>query len=303
LLLPARSRAWWLGQAVGEKMRMRADIEMPPEYQGRVVSRSKALGSAGRAAGRKEADESESEGDDADSDGDEGAEDGEMEEEEEEGGEEEEDSDADEDGGDDEDEEDEEEEEEESGRGEEEEEASDVEALEAAQAANLIKLVQVESKDKEKAQHARNQRALSDTVLEARIRLQKPLALAARLPRGPAMQAFVESGGRADTSLAQAARECRSEARELLEEFLALRSALWAQTPALPTPGAWATRGADEEGDGGGAGGKRKREEELAGLWERLVSADREMDTFRDATIDKWNAKVLLACCLLVACV
>ena len=302
-------------------MRMRADIEMPSEYQGRVVSRSRALRSAGGVARNKKtlrADERDTDNDEASLNAEEATEDDETEEKDDDDDEEEEEEDSDADEDEDEDEEEVDEGVDESTQklgnrsskkswredgeeeDDEEDEVSDVEALEAAQAANVIKLVQVESKDREKAQHARNQRALSDTVLEARIRLQKPLALASRLPRGGAMHAFVQSSSRGDdSSLAQTAQECRFQARELLEEFLGLRSALWAQTPALPTPGSWATRGGDGEGEGdemvpGGAGGKRKREEELAELWERVMAADREMETFRDATIDKWNDKVML---------
>ena len=69
---------------------------------------------------------------------------------------------------------------------------------------------------------------------------------------------------------------------------LALCASLWSNTAALPNPGAWKTRG-----DDGGAG-KRKREDDVEEVWGRVMGADSEIETFRDATIDKWNAKVML---------
>lgn len=159
-----------------------------------------------------------------------------------------------------------------------------------------MKLVQVESKDREKAQHARNQRALTDTVLEARIRMQKPLTLAARLPRGAALDAFCKGtarGGSSDAALAPLVQDCKHEAKELVEQVLAMRAALWSHNSTLPTPGAWKTRAHAAVHDAA-RGGKRKREEEMEKLWERIAAADAQIETFRDATIDKWNAKVML---------
>lgn len=271
---------------------MRADIELPSEYMGRVVSRSKALKNAGKVQSKRARsgdDESDS-GRDLDSAG---SEEGDSHSDGEEEEEEARDQDTDEE--DDQDEEDDDE-----GDDDEENDPSmrEVEELEAEQEASMIKLVQVEDKDRQKAQHARNQRALSDTVLEARIRMQKPLALAARLPRGDAMKAFCKKSqktGNDDSSVAALARECRAEATELVEELLALRSALWTQNSTLPAPGDWKTRrdaGGEEQGDGAG---KRKRgEEDVAALWERIAAADDEFMAVRDATIDKWNSKVML---------
>lgn len=64
-------------------MRMRADIEMPSEYQGRVVSRSKALRSAGGVARNKKtlrADERDTDNDEASLNAEEATEDDETEE-------------------------------------------------------------------------------------------------------------------------------------------------------------------------------------------------------------------------------
>jgi protein AATF/BFR2 len=279
---------------VEEKMRMRADIELPSEYMGRVVSRSKALKSAGRSKAKtQESDDDESEAG-SDLEGSD-SEDGEDDDEDQADGSEEEDQErargAMADASDEEDEEEDEEDEEED------ESMREVEELEAEQEANLIKLVQVEDKDRQKAQHARNQRALSDTVLEARIRMQKPLTLAARLPRGDAMTAFCKKAkrtGDAGVSFASLANECRTEASELVEDLLALRAGLWAQNPALPAPGEWKTRRETGEAEDGGGVGKRKREDDMAALWERVSAADEALVPFRDATVDKWNSKVML---------
>ena len=264
----------------GEKMRLRADIELPEEYQGRVVSRRKALKTAGARWAPDSADEgsggasdsnngaSTDEDEDSegtaksDEDGDEGE--GEEEEDEEVGSQ---------------DGEEEDDEEEEAGR--ENPATRELEDLEESQQANVMKLVQVASSDREKAVHARNQRALSDIVLEARIRLQRPLALAARLPRGAAMQAFAES---AESDLQPVVKDARGEARGLVEQLLALRGAICAGNAALPNPSGWQTR----------AGGKRARQEEVEELWRRVEAADAELETFRDTTIDKWNTKVML---------
>lgn len=275
-------------------MRMRADIELPSEYMGRVVSRSKALKTAGRSKRKKqESDDEESEEvdemHDADSEEDEDNVEDQVEPSEEDADDQADRATADADASDDEDDEDEEVD----------QSTREVEEIEAEQEANLIKLVQVEDKDRQKAQHARNQRALSDTVLEARIRMQKPLALAARLPRGDAMTAFckkVKPTGDASASLSSLSLSCCTEASELVEELLALRSALWTQNSALPSPGMWKTRravGGEERGDGEGVG-KRKREDDISALWERISAADDELVAFRDSTIDKWNSKVTL---------
>ena len=135
-------------------MRMRAEIEMPAEYQGRVVSRSQALKTAGKSSkghGRKGNDaELEDDEDDDESNNDEAVE-------------EEVNSDSDEelvdsdDGGED---DNDDESDEDHDKNEVDRSMADVEELEAEQAAHVMKLVQVESKDREKAQHARNQRAL-----------------------------------------------------------------------------------------------------------------------------------------------
>ena len=256
-------------------MRMRADIELPSEYQGRVVSRSKALKSANNGSSAKDDLKHDMSEDDA-----------EESESEEETGE----GESDQDGSEEEDEEkveEDEDEDKEDGKDEgDDQRMRELEELEAEQQENVVKLVQMQGQDQEKAAHARNQRALSDAVLEARIRLQKPVALAARLPRGAAMRTFAQQS--TGESLAPLMQECRTEARELVEQLLALRASLWSNTAALPNPGAWKTRG-----DDGGAG-KRKREDDVEEVWGRVMGADSEIETFRDATIDKWNAKVML---------
>ena len=150
-------------------MRMRADIELPSEYQGRVVSRSNALKRAGKLRKQQDSDEEVSEDKECDEDEDkeDDEEDDEMEEQESKTlsgrkkvqarsssvSEEEEDNQDDE--------------------AEHDPSMREIEELEEEQEANVMKLLQVENKDREKAQHARNQRTLTDTVLEARIRMQK----------------------------------------------------------------------------------------------------------------------------------
>ena len=264
----------------GEKMRLRADIELPEEYQGRVVSRRKAL----KTAGARRAPDSADEGSGGASDSDNGAT---TDEDEDSEGTAKSDEDGDEGEGEEEEDEEvgsqdgEEEDEEEEEAGRENPATRELEDLEESQQANVMKLVQVASSDREKAVHARNQRALSDIVLEARIRLQKPLALAARLPRGAAMAAFAES---AESDLQPVVKDARGEARGLVEQLLALRGAICAGNAALPNPSGWQTR----------AGGKRARQEEVEELWRRVEAADAELETFRDTTIDKWNTKVML---------
>lgn len=153
--------------------------------------------------------------------------------------------------------------------------AAAVAEMEQEQEESVMKLVSVSSADREKAVHARCQRDVTDLLLESRIRLQKPLSLAATLPRGGASALLMARVPEAQEAAAAAAAEVEG----LFEDLLGLRAALWRQNSALPTPGPWAgTRSA----------GKRSRDEMLS----RLDGADREMEAFRDATIDKWDGKV-----------
>lgn len=160
-------------------------------------------------------------------------------------------------------------------RGQDDEIAAAVAELEQEQEANVMRLVSVTSADKEKAAHARHQRDLTDLLLESRIRLQKPLSLAASLPRGPAAvllrrrvlevaretEACAEEvqpllvgvvfalaafpGGTASSNSHNSSMRLRRESRQvagLFEDLLAMRASLWRQNAALPAPESWAER-------------------------------------------------------------
>ena len=105
------------------------------------------------------------------------------------------------------------------------EDADEVQDIEAEQEADLIRMVSVNPRDRDRAAHARHQRELTDAALELRIRMQKPLALAARLPRGPVLAAFAAHDARAAAAAAAAA----VEAVGLLGDLMSLRAALWLQ--------------------------------------------------------------------------
>ena len=122
-----------------------------------------------------------------------------------------------------------EEEEEEFRLGDKRKEADEVDDIEAEQEADLIRMVSVNPRDRDRAAHARNQRELTDAALELRIRMQKPLSLAARLPRGPVLAAFAAH----DPGAAAAAAAAAAEAVGFLGDLMSLRAALWLQVKSF----------------------------------------------------------------------
>jgi protein AATF/BFR2 len=160
-----------------------------------------------------------------------------------------------------------------------------------------IKVTKVDSKEAERSAAASAQRDFLDCLLEFRIRLQKPLSIANRLPRQHMACVFAKL---APECLKK--RECAIEACGLaLHSLLTLRCALSSQFPGCPAVAAVPV----EEFK---IGSKRSahvshcffvysvyislisvRQDIVDFAAECVKESDEKLSLFRDATIDKWN--------------
>jgi hypothetical protein len=167
----------------------------------------------------------------------------------------------------------------------------------------------------QKAAHVRNQAALYETALEARIRLQPAMAAAQKLPLQPHLDALAE----ADPAVANALAETRGALSGLLQSLLQARAAVFARIPEVQRDAAAqagfsspdAVReylaakdvfsGAPEAGAGAGlAGRKRQRASagaatvgSLDGVWEGMSRGWQAFSqTFRDAAVDTWARRL-----------
>jgi hypothetical protein len=279
-------------------MRGRIDLE-GEEYTGRPTSRADWAGERvglaaarrGTAAAPAGADDADEEDEDEDEDEDE--EDDMFDDDDEDGEGHAGVSDEDEDGSDDDDDDDEEEEEEEEARprarrrrapasdddgGDAEAAALDAElaAVAAAEAAAVEGLRARAASERAKARAVGAQRALWERALEMRIKLQRALAGAARLPSAAAHAALPAAAPDAAAALAALAATAAATAAELNE----LRTALCARQPGLATvvPAA-VTKGLSP----------------TDALWARLEAGRASFVPFRDASFDRWHAKASLA--------
>eukprot|EP00842_Homolaphlyctis_polyrhiza_P002719 jgi/Hompol1/3448/HPOL_006539-RA len=152
----------------------------------------------------------------------------------------------------------------------------------------LRTLSQSAQADVQKGQHVRNQLALSDGLLDIRIRIQKAIDLANRLPQPDTFAAF--QADLAESSQSALLENASQQLVALLGDLVRTRMMLIAQNTAIKIASAKTVsskrkRLADESGD-----------ELLQTLWDEiLVPVDTEFVAFRDETIDKWNAKVQVA--------
>lgn len=153
-----------------------------------------------------------------------------------------------------------------------------LEIVRRARAEGDIKVTKIDTKEAERSAAASAQRDFLDCLLEFRIRLQKPLSIANRLPRPHTVSAFA--------SLAPdyvKKRECAIEAcGSALHSLLLLRSTLSSQFPGCPAVAAVPIEEFKI--------GSKRNAHDLVDFAVKCVSeSDEKMRCFRDSTIDKWN--------------
>jgi protein AATF/BFR2 len=163
-----------------------------------------------------------------------------------------------------------------------------------------------------KAAGVRAQQRLWGNALELRIRLQKAVNGANRLPRPAAAAAFKSSSNQ----VAAGYRQLRAACQETLESMLQLHDALAQQHPAAAAALAAATAAKQQQQPAAAvAGSKRSRaaagadeDEEsdpgskytgvcssAAAAWSAVEGAIEDMAGFRDASLDKWHRRTVLS--------
>jgi len=170
--------------------------------------------------------------------------------------------------------------------------------MQAAEISTVKQLQDRVSKERHKAIAVSNQTNLWKKALEARILLQKALAGGNRLPRGNAYTTAVEYSEKAGDALKRLA----SEASETLSSVCDVLEALMQRNPAVT--GAQAAAGVQGGGEGGN---KRKRDDNADGNededdeddasdkgWKRLEGCYKDLQPFRDSSIDRWHRKTVL---------
>jgi protein AATF/BFR2 len=161
--------------------------------------------------------------------------------------------------------------------------------LRVAEAEAAAGLRERAARERRKAAAVRAQREVWARALEARIVLQRALAGANRLPRGRSAAA----ARAADPELAAGLAGVAADAAGLLGDLLAVLRALGDANPAVGAAAAAA--------GGGAAPRKRRRAAEPgpgappAALWAALDAAYADLAPFRDASLDRWHRKAVLA--------
>lgn len=130
--------------------------------------------------------------------------------------------------------------------------------------------------DVEKGQHTIVQLGLIDSVLESRIRLQAPLAIANRMPQQGALKDYVAQ----DHDVSAAVASTVQVAGQLLSKLLETQEALFMQYPG--------TEGIIT------AGIKRRPDNNLDSFWEEISSRHTGFRPFLKETLEKWHKKTRL---------
>jgi hypothetical protein len=160
--------------------------------------------------------------------------------------------------------------------------------LRVAEAEAAAGLRERAARERRKAAAVRAQREVWARALEARIVLQRALAGANRLPRGRSAAA----ARAADPELAAGLAGVAADAAGLLGDLLAVLRALGDANPAVGAAAAAA--------DGAAPRKRRRAAEPAAGappaaLWATLDAAYADLAPFRDASLDRWHRKAVLA--------
>jgi protein AATF/BFR2 len=154
------------------------------------------------------------------------------------------------------------------------------------------------SKERKKGLAVRAQRSLWDSGLELRILLQKALQSGNRLPQPEGHRVAVAMDPEIETGLQGLARDAAAVA----EDLLGLLSSMEEQHPAIgeaaEAAGVGGTKRKQPEDDSDAEEGdeKEKEEETMSDkLWSQLDEAYQRFVPFRDASIDRWHRKTVLA--------
>lgn len=165
-----------------------------------------------------------------------------------------------------------------------------------------------------KAAGVRAQQRLWGNALELRIRLQKAVNGANRLPR-PAAAAVLQSS---NSQVAASYQQLRSACQETLESMLQLHDALAQQHPAAAAAMAAAAAAQQQQPQAAAAAAGSKRSRAAAGLegeegapkaghtftgvcssaaaaWAAVDGAIDSLAGFRDASLDKWHRRTVLS--------
>lgn len=159
-----------------------------------------------------------------------------------------------------------------------------------------IKLVSDTRAQLEKAQHAKNQKSLWDSALQLRIKEQRLVGLAGRLPQGPMLAEFCRRD--------EEAEQLRQEVSSGIQEVLALLLEMGCEQKAA--------NGECEEAlpdffprleDDGRKARKRRRqalqcgeaEEATAFFWKRIKQYEESFAPFQARVLEQWNRKTQLS--------
>ncbi|KAJ3080561.1 hypothetical protein HK102_002967 [Quaeritorhiza haematococci] len=166
--------------------------------------------------------------------------------------------------------------------------------------------------DIEKGRHVRNQMAVFEQMLDLRIHLQRVLSIANQFPKYQVHSAFMATDDEADdenqiidtvnlasTELCTLVQDLISLRMSLLEKHDTLKSDLHSKlSERLKTPKR--KRHESVEGENGDdesqAEGAQKRARHMVeDYWADVSALDDAFSSYRDQTIEKWNAKIQMA--------
>jgi len=143
------------------------------------------------------------------------------------------------------------------------------------------------SKERQKGLAVRAQRSLWESGLELRILLQKALQSGNRLPQPEGHRVAVAADPKLETGLKGLARD----AAAVVNDLLGLLSSMEEQHPAI-----------GEAAEAAGVGNNKRKhpdndeEQEISDkLWSQLDESYQRFAPFRDASIDRWHRKTVLA--------
>ncbi|KAI9324234.1 apoptosis-antagonizing transcription factor [Zopfochytrium polystomum] len=150
---------------------------------------------------------------------------------------------------------------------------------------------QAASADVEKGTHVKAQMGLWDAFLDLRMDFQKPLIGSNLLPSTTLLQVFADASPEAHAALAAANKATCA----LVDDLLDLQQSLINNNPLVTSSIAEGAELAPKL-----ASRKRKRQSggesfDVTDVWEDVHSIAAALLPFREATIEKWNSKVLAA--------
>ena len=157
---------------------------------------------------------------------------------------------------------------------------------------------QQQGQDLSKAKAVHNQAQLWDRMLAVRIALQRGFATADRLPSGGAHAAAQHHADGVTAALGAAQRGCSDALAQLLQVLNVLvqrneHSAAAPEAGAEVAEAVGADNGNEHAADTAGCGSAAADTSDQ--LWAEVCGAEQRFAPFRDAAIDKWHRKTMLA--------